>query len=433
MPSDLPAIDMSFFRSLFDHVSDAVYIIDPSTSHIIEANTEGCSSLGMTRHELLNQSVLSLNKDVIGISQWAEISEAIKAAGNFIFVGRHKRKDGSDYPVEVRTNYFIHNDVPYFVSIARDITLRAQHEDDFHNDDTIRAFALNEASDGLWDWNLSDDSLFLSPQWYRMLGYGPHEIMSPTLETWSSAVHPDDFGRVIEMLQEHLQSKSSRYEAKYRLKNRNGDFIWVHDRGLVVKRDNNHEPLRMIGLVLDITQSQLLTEQLFHRSQRDDLTDLYNRKTGYELFGQYLTVSLQQGQPMQVIMLDIDNFKSINDKYGHQNGDKAIQHVANTVPKLIRKTDLLFRWGGEEFLLLFPDTAQNTALELTKRLLIKLSQTPFLTDDKNEVFMTASAGISGCPNHGCSISELVKSADAAMFQAKAQGKNSVCIAEIFER
>ena len=430
MPSDTQTLDIGFFQSLFDHVSDAIYIVDPTTSLIIGANKEGCDSLGMSKEELLNQSVLSLNRDVIGLSQWAEIAEAIKTAGNFVFVGRHKRKDGSDYPVEIRTNYFQHNATPYFVSIARDISLRAQHEYEFHNDDAIRAFALNEASDGLWDWNILDNSLFLSPQWYRMMGYGPHEISTPSLHTWNSAVHPDDAERVTSLLQAHLKSKSSRYEAKYRLKNRNGDYIWVHDRGLVVKRDSENKPVRMIGLVLDITQSQLQAEQLFHHSQRGDLTGLYNRKTGYELFGQYLNISIQENSNMQIVMLDIDNFKSINDDYGHLNGDKAIQHFAKTVPKLLRKTDLLFRWGGEEFLLLCPGTAQETALNLIKRLLKQLSQHPFLTEDSNEIYMTASAGISGYPHHGSCIAELIKSADAAMYQAKADGKNHACIAAI---
>ena len=118
---------------------------------------------------------------------------------------------------------------------------------------------------------------------------------------------------------------------------------------------------------MDITQSQLLAEQLFHHSQRD-LTGLYNRKT-----------------------------------------------------------DLLFRWGGEEFLLLCPDTAQDTALNLIKRLLKQPSQHPFLTEDNRAVFMTASAGISGYPHHGSCISDLVKNADSAMYQAKAEGKDKVCI------
>ncbi|SFG33950.1 sensor domain-containing diguanylate cyclase [Neptunomonas qingdaonensis] len=427
MPSDMQILDSGFFYSLFEQVNDEIYIIDPVTSLIIEANKEGCDALGMSRKELLNQSVLSLNKDVIGLSQWAEISDAIKTAGDFTFVGRHKRKDGSDFPVEIRTSYFQYNGTPYFVSIARDTSLRSQHEYEFHNDDAIRAFALNEASDGLWDWNILDNSLFLSPQWYRMMGYGPHEISAPSLSTWNSAVHPDDAERVTRLLQEHLNSKSSRYEAKYRLRNRNGDYLWVHDRGLVVKRDSDNKALRMIGLVLDITQSQLLAEQLFHHSQRDDLTGLYNRKTGYELFGQYLNVSIQQNTQMQIVMLDIDNFKLINENYGHLNGDKAIQHFAKTVPKLLRKTDLLFRWGGEEFLLLCPDTAQDTALNLINRLLKQLSQHPFLTEDNRAVFMTASAGISGYPHHGSCISDLVKSADGAMYQAKAEGKDKVCI------
>ncbi len=191
--------------------------------------------------------------------------------------------------------------------------------------------------------------------------------------------------------------------------------------------EDSDKHLRMIGLVLDITQSQLQTEQLFHHSQRDDLTGLYNRKTGYQLFRQYLIVSTQQNTHMQIVMLDIDNFKSINENYGHVNGDKAIQHFAKTVQKLLRKNDLLFRWGGEEFLLLCPDTAQEIAFNLIKRVLKQLSLHPFLSEDGTEIYMTASAGISGYPHHGSCITELVKKADTAMYQAKAAGKNNVCI------
>lgn len=418
----------AFFNALFDHISDAVYVINPEDAKVVAVNAAGCSDLGMALSEVLNHSVLTLNKDVIGLAQWKEIAASIKAAGHYAFIGRHRRKDGSDFPVEVRTNHFIFAGQSYFVSVARDISRRMMHEQTTHNDDYIRMFALNEASDGLWDWNLLDNTLFFSPQWYRMMGYGPHEIESPSLSTWKDAVHPADEERVINLLEAHLKGKSSRYEAKYRLKNRNGDYLWVHDRGMVVQRNAEQQPTRMVGLVLDITQSQKLAEQLLKHSQCDDLTGLYNRKTGYELFTQYLNISLHQNTQMQVVMFDIDRFKSINDTYGHLTGDSAIQHFATTLRSLIRKADLLFRWGGEEFLLLCPDTNQETAQKMVDRLLAAYAEADFITDDGIALKMTASAGISGYPAQGESIKQLVKAADEAMYQAKSFGRNQVIVA-----
>lgn len=423
----MPLLPHSFFQALFDHISDAVYVINPDDATVVAVNAAGCTELGMDKSEVLDHSVLSLNKDVIGLAQWHEIATSIKAAGHYAFIGRHRRKDGSDFPVEVRTNHFTFEGRSYFVSVARDISRRMMHEETTHNDDYIRMFALNEASDGLWDWNLQDNSLFFSPQWYRMMGYGPHEIEHPSLTTWKDAVHPADEERVVGLLNAHLQGKSSRYEAKYRLKNRNGDYLWVHDRGMVVQRDADQQPIRMVGLVLDITQSQKLAEQLLKHSQCDDLTGLYNRKTGYELFTQYLNISLHQNTQMQVVMFDIDRFKAVNDNYGHLTGDNAIRHFATTLRSLIRKTDLLFRWGGEEFLLLCPDTSQDTAQNMVARLLSAYAASDFVTDEGVALHMTASAGISGFPNQGESIKQLVKAADEAMYTAKAQGRNQVCV------
>lgn len=158
----MPLLPHSFFQALFDHISDAVYVINPDDATVVAVNAAGCTELGMDKSEVLDHSVLSLNKDVIGLAQWHEIATSIKAAGHYAFIGRHRRKDGSDFPVEVRTNHFTFEGRSYFVSVARDISRRMMHEETTHNDDYIRMFALNEASDGLWDWNLQDNSLFLA-------------------------------------------------------------------------------------------------------------------------------------------------------------------------------------------------------------------------------------------------------------------------------
>jgi PAS domain-containing protein len=136
----------------------------------------------MARAEVLNQSVLSLQIDVVGDEQWISIAQAIRNNNGFIFIGAHRHKSGAEVPVEVHTNVFTFEGQEYFLSVARNITQRVALESDLDSRDAQLRFALSEASDGLWDWNLQTNEVFFSPQLNRMLGYGPHE-MKPTLAT----------------------------------------------------------------------------------------------------------------------------------------------------------------------------------------------------------------------------------------------------------
>ncbi|WP_432696126.1 sensor domain-containing diguanylate cyclase [Marinobacterium sp. YM272] len=412
-------------KMLFRQISDSVYLIDPETSNILEANPAGYRSLGMTREEVVDHSVLSLNKDVIGLDQWREISGEIQANGAYTFIGRHRRKDGSDFPVEVVTDCIEHAGRKLLVSVARDLTGYQRHRDYLLENEHLHTLFLNESSDGLWDWNLEDDSLFLSPQWFRIMGYGPHEIEHPTLNTWSDALHPDDREGVMASLQSHLRGETARYEAKYRLRNRNGQYIWLHDRGLIAKRGEQGEPLRMVGLVIDITESRQHEEELLQRSRMDELTGLYNRRAGYEMFERYLIKSQHSSQPLQVAMLDLDRFKQLNDTYGHLDGDRAIQHFASTLKSHLRAGDNLFRWGGEEFLLLCPGVSSAEAAALMTRLIAQVAAAPFMTSSGERLTITCSAGLAGYPQDGQSIRELVSKADQSMYAAKQAGRNRV--------
>ncbi len=242
----------SLFSALFAHLPDSVFLIDPETSRIIDCNRTALQQLGMERTEVLDQSVLSLQKDVVGIEQWGSIAQAIRATNCFVFVGQHRHKSGSEVPVEVNTSHFTHGGNEYFLSVARNISQRLALERDLHNRDQQLRYALTEASDGLWDWNLQTDEVFFSPQLARMLGYGPHE-MKPTLATWSANIHPDDAQRVQRVLQEHIEGQRERFLAEYRLRNRNGHDLWVHDRGRVCECDPEGKPSRMVGMVTNIT------------------------------------------------------------------------------------------------------------------------------------------------------------------------------------
>ena len=252
--------------ALFEHMADAVYLLDPATSNIVWCNRAAWDSLGLTPAEVLNHSVLSLQMDVTGAPQWSEIAEVIRQSACFTFVGRHRHAAGHEVPVEVNTTRFIDGGQEFFLSVARDISRRVALEADLKLRENQLWFALNEASDGLWDWDVATGEVFFSPQLKCMLGYGPDEMM-PKLSTWTENIHAEDAQRVFVALGEHLAGRQARYDAEYRLKNRNGDYLWVHDRGRVCERDPTGAASRVVGMVQDITARRQAQAELDRHRQ----------------------------------------------------------------------------------------------------------------------------------------------------------------------
>jgi PAS domain S-box-containing protein len=267
---DAPVPPVPPLAALFEHLPDAVYLLDPETSNILWGNHLAWESLGLSRDEVLNHSVLSLQKDVTGAPQWSEIAAVIRSAPCFTFVGRHRHAQGHEVTVEVNTSHFFDGGREYFLSVARDISRRVALEADLKTRENQLWFALNEALDGLWDWDVLTSEVFFSPQLKRMLGYGPDE-MPPRLDSWSANIHPDDAARVREALTEHLEGKRQRYEARYRLRNRNGNYLWVLDRGRVSERDAQGAATRVVGMVQDITE-QHLAQAALQRSESEQRT-----------------------------------------------------------------------------------------------------------------------------------------------------------------
>lgn len=414
--------------AMFDHLPDGVFLIDPASSNILECNAAALTQLGMARDEVLNHSVLSLQKDVIGMDQWVSIAQAIRATESFIFIGQHRHKTGAEVPVEVNTKAFFHHGQEYFLSIARNISQRLAIEHDLHSRDTQLRYALTEASDGLWDWNLETDEVFFSPQLERMLGYGPGE-MKPTLETWSANIHPEDVHWVQSILQEHVADKRERFTAEYRLRNRNGHYLWVSDRGRVCERSAKGKPTRMVGMVQNVTNRKTTELTLQNMASHDPLTGLLNRRECDKVLARQIELCRRLQIPLGLCFFDLDYFKRVNDEFGHAVGDRVLRQLAKVIEDEIRATDYLFRWGGEEFLLLCADTSVVDLMNLAEKLRRQCEQIEW-TDVAALPRMTCSFGVACFPEHGQSIETLFIAADAALYRAKAAGRNCVKLASV---
>lgn len=408
---------------MFDQLADAVYLIDPDTSNIVWCNRKAWESLGLSSADVLDHSVLSLQKDVHGLPQWSEIAEAIRASDCFRFIGRHQHQQGHEVVVEVNTTQFTLGGREYFLSVARDITNRVAQDVEAHSREKQHWFALNEASDGLWDWEIETGTVFFSPQLKRMLGYGPDE-MEPLLETWGRSVHPEDVAQVMLVLDEHIQGKRSRYEAEYRMRNRNGHYLWVHDRGRVCEFTSAGKPVRVVGMVQDISNRKQLELLLLEHASNDPLTGLANRREGTTYLTAQVELCHRLNMPLGLVFIDIDHFKAVNDMFGHLVGDQVLQKVAETVKRTVRASDLACRWGGEEFIIISP----NTTLEKMRLVAEKVRQAVQVALADNMPPVTISLGVASASGMAIDQTNLLVEADSALYWAKHNGRNRVEIA-----
>jgi len=172
-------------------------------------------------------------------------------------------------------------------------------------------------------------------------------------------------------------------------------------------------------------ESLLESNKKLHRlSITDDLTGLYNRKHILDLLSREITKSRMNAQSFSILLIDIDFFKKINDTYGHQAGDAVLCRLAESMRNAIRGTDHVGRYGGEEFLIILPGSDLQTAAATAERIRQKVSDQSRVVGDAT-ISVTLSMGISHCPGDGEDVASIIRTADKALYQAKANGRNAV--------
>ncbi len=318
--------------------------------------------------------------------------------------------------------------------LMRDIARRREVEQALVESEERYALAAKAANDALWDWDLISNSIYLSERWYRMLGLDPREALADP-ETWFERAHPQDRQPLRLAVQEHLEGSEDHFELEHRLRGTDGSYRWVLCRGLLVRRDGR-VPMRLVGSMSDITARKEAEARLVHDALHDALTGLPNRVLFMERLAHAIQVARRNPDMRSALLfLDLDNFKVVNDSMGHWAGDELLRAVAGRIERCLRGTDLLARFGtekalarfgGDEFtILLMGVRDEEDAVRVARRVLEELAK-PFHFRGQ-EVYTTASAGISfvdaGCDDP----SKLLRNADIAMYRAKAEGKAGYAI------
>jgi diguanylate cyclase (GGDEF)-like protein len=159
----------------------------------------------------------------------------------------------------------------------------------------------------------------------------------------------------------------------------------------------------------------------------DGLTGLYNHRQFIKIFAEEVARAYRYEKALSIILFDVDDFKKFNDTYGHPNGDIVLREMATMLRELLRDCDTIFRYGGEEFVVLLPETPLSEATKVAERIRIFVeTESPlFLTEITKTHGITVSVGVAALPNNGSDTSSLLKAVDDLMYQAKREGKNKV--------
>lgn len=192
-----------------------------------------------------------------------------------------------------------------------------------------------------------------------------------------------------------------------------------------VLRDPKGELSGYVEVFHDISEQKQREEVLLQRATRDALTGIANRGYFNEVASNEIVRARRFAEPLSVIMLDIDHFKKINDRHGHETGDRVIIAVAQTCSGTMRKIDLVGRLGGEEFAILLPRANKEPALEIAQRLRMKLSEQRVVASDGSEISFTVSGGVAALRPLTRDLHELLRNADNALYQAKREGRNQI--------
>ena len=274
---------------------------------------------------------------------------------------------------------------------------------------------LAQTENIIFEWNIAEDSIFFSDTWERIFGYKPITERFGATVAIGSHLHPDDVASFLEHFQ--LLKNGVHYQTmEARIANAKGEYIWCRFRATAIF-DADNKICKLVGIIINIDAEKRAASALRSRAEQDSLTKLFNNKTAQEKAAQYLS-NISGDLECCLLIIDLDNFKHINDRYGHMLGDTVLTKCARKIKTLFRPDDIVARIGGDEFLVLMKDVSNRELVQDRCSQLIVALRTIL-----REQPLSCSIGIAFAPEHGSTYYDLFIAADQALYYAKDLGKN----------
>ncbi|MCW8992140.1 MAG: PAS domain S-box protein [Gammaproteobacteria bacterium] len=410
----------ALLRSITTSAKDAIIMID-SNGRIVYWNRASESLFGYRESEALDQPIHEiiaphryLADSQRGFSQFRLTGKGPVVGETTEVVGR--RRDGSEFPVELSVSAVQRNSSWYAIGIVRDISERKRLERHLQMGSRVMA----HAHEGIMVVDAYGRIEMVNPAFTDITGYTAAEVVGRNPNLLQSGRHDRAFYKT---LWQELDEKGS-WQGEVWNRRKDGD-IYPELLSISVVRNGEGELANYIGIFSDITRRKESEQRLERLAFHDPLTGLANRLLFMDRLRQALRQARRNQEPLAVLFIDLDRFKQVNDQYGHHVGDLLLQQAALRIESLLREEDTVARLGGDEFIVLLQGNGQiDEVSHVAEKLRAALAQPFELGEYCCEV--GSSIGIAFYPTDADSTEALIERADAAMYRAKQTGKNRIC-------
>lgn len=419
-------------QSLTSNIPGGVYrSIIINGEHFIDFINSGCLNLlGYKRNEfkkVYGKRRLDIIYEEDRERVECEVKEQIEKYNKFAVEYRIKRNDGSI--IWLLDNGRVVKDIDgkvFSYSVTINITDAKLAIEELRLSEERYRIVTSQTDDVIFEWNIAEDTMFCSGNWKNKFEYLP-VITNLTRRIYSTdQIYKEDMKAFGEMLNDIINGETYR-EAEIRMKIKTGEYIWCKIR-ITAIFDSNGNISKAIGVISDIDKEKKEAEELLFKASRDSLTSLYNKGTTESMIEEYIKNENTEVNGA-LFLIDLDNFKAINDNLGHLAGDFVLTNISSMLLEVFNEDSIIGRIGGDEFIVFLKNIHSEEFLCKKAEELVNAFTRTNVTSEFSDYKVSGSIGIAKYPEHGTSFEELYINADKATYLAKHKGKNNYCTFE----
>ncbi|NOR79894.1 MAG: EAL domain-containing protein [Methyloprofundus sp.] len=406
------------YGNIFENSLTEIFIFDAVSYKFIKVNHGARKNIGYTLEELSQLTPLDI-KPELTLEQFDELVEPLRTGRKEIiqFETVHQRKNGTLYSVEIHLQLTEFLLKPAFVAIILDITERKKAEESLQ----LSAKVFNETNEGITITDATGIIVNVNPAFCEITGYSREEVIGRNPRFLSSDKQTPEF---YTKMWQSINEQGYWQGEVWNRKKEGALYAELLSVSSILAEDGG--VLHYVGIFSDITHIKKQQETLEQMAHYDVLTQLPNRVLLADRFVLALAHSKRQDTLLAVCFLDLDNFKPINDTYGHAIGDQLLIEVAERIKINIREEDTVSRQGGDEFILLLGDIESLVQCEKALTRIIESLAQPYVINEQL-LSISASVGVTLYPVDDADFDTLMRHADQAMYQAKLAGRNGFCL------
>jgi diguanylate cyclase (GGDEF)-like protein/PAS domain S-box-containing protein len=403
------------YRVMFQANPLPMWVYDLRSLRFLAVNDAAIGHYGYSMEEFLSMTIEDIRpaEDIPFLKD--ALANKVMQGGEKSRIWRHRKRDGTLIDVEITSHRLGFGDYDAVMVLAHDVTERLKAERHLR----LAAGIFEQSTEGFVITDAENNIIMVNQAFSAITGFSEAEVMGRNPRILASGLHDSNFFAAM------WKAVNTEGHWQGELWNRRKDGT-VYPEWLIISQvlDDKGEVIHYIGIFSDISQYKAAQENIHRLAHFDPLTGLPNRILLHERVNQVISKAKRNREQLAFMFVDLDHFKNINDSLGHRIGDELLSLVAQRMKSLVREEDTVSRQGGDEFILILPNTNAEGAAYTAHRLLESLAQ-PYMLY-QYELVVTPSIGIAVYPIDGENFEALAQCADVAMYRAKSEGRNGYC-------